>query len=71
MSLSKNVEVTVCSCPAQFGYVPCTCSLRIPWDPDEEANVRLGIRLDPEIFRDTGVCVYCGCVEAECECLEA
>ena len=66
----RRIEITECSCLAQYSPVPCSCLTWILWDLDEEADTRLGIRLDPEIFRDTGVCIYCGCVESECECLQ-
>lgn len=64
--MSRNVELTVCSCPAQFGYMPCTCSVRIPVDPDE-VDAR-SIRMALEAFQAIGVCPDCGCTEEECEC---
>jgi len=66
----RNVEVLVCSCPAQYGFLPCTCRFTIPLN-FEPVESHLGIRMDAldlETFRETGVCLDCGCTEEECEC---
>ena len=64
--MSTLLKVTVCSCPAQFGYMPCSCTVRIPVDPDE-VDTHM-VRMDLEALQAIGVCPDCGCAEEECEC---
>lgn len=60
----RNVEVVVCSCPAQYGHMPCTCSIRIPRDPNEMPTMLP----NAEALMAIGVCPWCGNIEEECEC---